>query len=572
MRSWNCLKPLLALAFFLLIWQSIGAGRLLLSAGDSGSRFFRAAHYAMKPSQILQAREWAQSHPPVPAILQAFLIRQCLDEKAKDLSAPIQAVQLAAAFLTLAGFLLLSSAMASQGGPKPAFLFFVFCFGEYSLLKLSATAMAEPYAFFFVAGAVWVTLSFVHGRIKVFWPAVLCLWLATYSRNETFIVVFPLALYLSSAGYGRRALAFLFWIAGGVLLRFALSFATIPGEKFYEMGKVFVQDKRGVYFFRFFYDLFFLNRAYFFFLILVLCLAGAGWLWTRPGAVVCSEKSFREKTSALSGRFWRFFREAPECFWFTGFLFTAGILFEEILRGNSNYQDRFLFLSNIFLKGALALLCMRLLEGLPKPKTFLRALGVVGILLIAGYSLWTGVRIASGTYESGGRWGAFQTHHRHWQPEKEVIAFLKENLAPREQVAYDELASYDIMLSAYTVRPAYLAFSIYFFDRAETFVSATVKRSGDPVMRFTARKHAYLHAERPRYLVLFNEATFRKQRGRFIARTGITSDFFRKYLTRVSGTGPRYRFRSPYVFPGRTIDYGKVFENSRYIILEKRAP
>ena len=251
----------------------------------------------------------------------------------------------------------------------------------------------------------------------------------------------------------------------------------------------------------------------------------------------------------------------PVIFWAAAFLITLGILIQQALKGNINAQWRYLYLPNVFLTTVIALLVASAIGTIyrTRGRKFAKrmALGIIAVLV--SFSLWSGFLHATG--EKVG-WKMSSSM-------KDTIEFIREHKAEGDLVAHDFLRWQGSAIKIYSLNPSLSVPNRFSKEELTSLIPKTFKF---PNEKTTALRHAFIHAEHPRFLVLASDQFFKAiEKNTEGVSIYENIKYIRGYLTPLEATKSEFVFQSPYVFPDVKLEFTKVHENKDFIILERKA-
>ncbi len=371
-------------AIFLVYSYSISHDRLSLgSAGTSASRFLIAMEYARDPSKALILENprvghsyvsWLGIWPPVPFIIQGFVLRLVLFPGMSDASTGIIAVQLTSAVLVLLGFYFIGRSVALQTDEPTGLLACLMCLGAPAMLYIAHTALSEVYAFFFVSLAIWNLFRFITRGKGLAW-SVLFFALAFFCRSESLVMAFVAGVFLFAHRQWRPAAAMVSTVTVLAFSKLLGAILLVEETKFFEHDKEFGFDwqdrlENALWLVR---KILSGNKQ----LILLSFVCALPLIYyavkrrnsPKAGKIGNDRDSTKESPPATNRRagfvVWltKTYRQVgswvvrvPVAFWAASFLIAMGVLLAAALRGNMAPMWRYLSMVNVFMTTAIALL------------------------------------------------------------------------------------------------------------------------------------------------------------------------------------------------------------------------
>ncbi len=575
-------------AIFLVYGYSISHDRLPLEGHpDIAARFIGAMKYARDPSRALSLKltgsftGWLGIWPPVPQIIQGFVLRLVLFPGMSDVSTGIMAVQLTSVFLVLLGFYFIGRSVALQTDEPTGLLAFLMCFSATTMLYLAHTTLSEVYAFFFVSLAIWNLFRFINKNKGLSW-SVLSFALAFFCRSESLVIAFVAGAFLLAHRQWRPAALITGTMAVLAVSKLLGAILLVEGEKFFEFVEGGVQDWQSklsralllVYkLLRHNIELILLSGICALPLIYYAAKPGKRRNFPAAGKVGNDRDGTKGNLSVIARKVgfvaWlaRTYRQVcswlvrvPFAFWTASFLAIMGVLILSILKGQSGPKWQHLSMANVFMTTAIALLVAQAARNLASKGKFAKqvALGIITVLV--AFSLWSGFSHATGRKVG---WKVLSS-----ESEKDVIHFIREHSVQGDRVAFDFLGYREIFLGVHLLDPS-LETPTQFYAESDREIASLLpeQRGGKPL-----DIHAFIHSKRPRFLVLASDQLYesfeeKKTTGKWPAKRLINR--IRGYLSPVEGTESEFVFQSPYVLPEVEIPFTKVHENDDFIILER---
>ena len=575
------------LSIFLIYIYSIFHEKLPIGNTDHGYRFHIALEYARTPDNAVSIGSWLSVWPPIPFIIQGAILRLVLFPGMSDASTGIAAIQLTNVVLVLLGFYFIGRSVAIQTDELTGCLACVTCLSASIMLFLAPTTSSAVYAFFFVSLAFLKLLQFIAYEKGFLW-SVCCFTLSFYCRSESLVLMLVAGAFLFVNNKIRAAvlmIAATFTLAFSKLL---LAILLIDDVKFFEYGKLndFGNTLRQAE--KLINQLFRYNQSFFW--ISLACVLPLVFLVAKSPRSVSLFQSpqltshltsriktpsddrdsvqFKDWLAGLVRQVSLWIASFPILLWTGLLLITLAVLFAEILRGNINAQARYLFMANVFLTTVIAIFVAQSTRIIFTGRDRIaKSIAACSVLVLLSFSIWSGVAHASGQTLL---WKIFP-------PEQDVIHFIRDRKHPGDRVVYDFLDLRERIISPYLIDPG-LTTSSQFLE-GDPDVIALLPEELQNQSQFseraldvqTARIHAFIHHTQPRYMVLASEKFFEaiQQKGA-PSIIGWSTSFIRNYLTQEPGQGADYRFQSPYVFPDRSIEFSKVHQNHRFVILERQ--
>ncbi len=573
-------------AIFLVYSYSISHDRLSLVGATTGaSRFLIAMEYARDPSKALILENpsvgnswvsWLGIWPPVPFIIQGFVLRLVLFPGMSDASTGIMAVKLTSAVLVLLGFYFIGRSVALQTDEPTGLLACLMCFSAPAMLYIAYTTLSEVYAFFFVSLAIWNLFRFITRGKGLAW-SVLSFALAFFCRSESLVMAFVAGVFLLAHRQWRPAAAIVSTVTVLAFSKMLGAILLVEDEKFFEYDKVLDFDwqdklKNALWLVR---KLLSLNKQ----LILLSFVCALPLIYyavkrrnsPKAGKIGNDQDSTKESPPATSRRagfvVWltKTYRQlgswvvrVPVAFWAASFLIAIGVLLAAALRGNMVPMLRYLSMANVFMTTAIALLVAQAVRTLYASRgKFAKqvALGIITVLVL--FSLWSGFSHATGRKVAG-----------KMSPQmKDVVHFIREHNVQGDRVAFDFLQFQGKDLAAQLLDPSLETPTQFLVKDDREITSFLPEKVQVPSERKVALTHAFIHSKRPRFLVLVSDQLYESMNESMKEKNRIRG--IRRYLSPVEGTEAAFVFQSPYVLPEVEIPFTKVHENDSYIILER---
>lgn len=573
------------LAVFLVYSYSISHERLFLGTGDSASRFLIAMEYARDLSQAWNLKSWVSSWPPVPFIIQGFVLRLVFFPGMSDASTGIMAVQLTSVFLTLLGFFFISRSVALQTDESTGLLACLMCFCASILLYLAHTPMSEVYAFFFISLAIWNLFRFITQNKGLGW-SVLSFALAYFCRTESLLFAFVAGAFLLIHHRWRSAMFLVGTTTALAVSQILGASLLVEGIKLYERG---VWGGKGLSKLRFAWSLTQSFWSYNKELILLSCVCALPLVYYAvkrrnfPKAYrVANNSNSINKISPITTRkanlvIWlsNTYRQidswvvrVPVTVWIVFFLVAMGAVILMALQGSIEPQPRYLFMANVFMTTVTALLAaqaVRILYASNKRFAKRLALGIIVVLVL--FSLWSGFSHATGR----------KVEHKMSPSMKDVIHFIREHKVQGDRVAFDFLNWQEYSLAAYLLDPSLTTPTQFVVTSTDPEVKSLLPKQFQEyspqraVEAKTALIHAFIHSKHPRFLVLASNKFYdsMRTRVRLNSTVGFSINPIRQYLSPVIDKKSEFTFQSPYVLPKAKILFTKIYENDSFIILEQ---
>ena len=588
------LTSIVVLVAVLLVYSySIFHDRLPLEGHpDIAARFMGAMKYARDPSRALSLKlgnfgGWLGIWPPVPFIIQGFVLRLVLFPGMSDTSAGIMVVQLTSVFLVLLGFYFIGRSVALQTDEPTGLLAFLMCFSATIMLYLAHTTLSEVYAFFFVSLAIWNLFRFINKNKGLSW-SVLSFALAFFCRSESLVIALVAGVFLLAHRQWRPAALIVGTVTVLAVSKLLGAILLIEGTKFFEhyvgIGQDWQSKLRNAL--RLPYYLLRHNKE----LILLsgICALPLIYYAAKPVkrrkfpaagkvgndrdgikghlSVTVRKAGFVARLARTYDLLCSWLVRVPIVFWAVSFLAIMGVLILAMLKGQSPVQWRYLYMANVFMTTAIALLAAQAACTLyARGEKFAKrsAIGIVTVLV--AFSLWSGFSHATGRKVG---WNILPSS----ESEKDVVQFIREHRVQGDRVAFDFLLeSREVFLASHLLDPSLetpTQFRSEQYDREIASFLPEQREDKLPIVRL----HAFIHIKRPRFLVLASDQRYKsivdwKAAKKWRAKIPINP--IRGYLTPVEGTESEFVFKSPYVLPEIEIPFTKVHENDFFIILER---
>ncbi|MGK7958214.1 MAG: hypothetical protein AB4063_23605 [Crocosphaera sp.] len=580
------------LIFFLIYFDSIFNDQFFLGGhGDIASRFLTSVAYAKDPSKALNIKSWLGVWPPVPFIIQGFVLRSALFPGIYDSTLAIITVQLTGVFLVLSSFYFISRSVALQTNELRGLFAFIMCFCASIPLYLAPTTFSEVYALFFVSFALWNLFRFISKNIGLTW-CILSLALAFFCRSESLIIALVVGIFLLFHRRWKSAILLVGIIIALAFSKFIGSLVLVEGVKFFEFGDIYVQANtlglRLSYAYRLIYDFLRYNKI----LTILFFISIIPWLYysiklikrqnifqkrrvsnnqdvTNPTFPLTTIRlsSFRSVIVETYQKISVYVVSYPAVIWIIFFLAAIGILFLEALRGNINAQWRYLYMANVFFAVVIALIAVQSFSSIYAYRNKLaKQLAICMISTFVLFSLWSGFSHATGQK-------VFNQMPLRMQG---VIDFIREHKNQGDRVAYDWLNWKDLTIEVHLLDPSLIIPNQFAADPEVKYLlpERLQNISGFSVERKTAELHAFIHSKHPRFLVLASDSFFdRMQKNTNISKleaSGRSINRIRGYLSpKQTSEYTTFIFQSPYVLPKVKIPFTKVHENKDFIILER---
>ena len=580
----HILTIVVLLTIFLVYGYSISHERLPLGNADHGTRLHMALEYARDPGKALSLKAWLHVWPPVPLIIQGFILRLVLFP-GMSISTGIMAVQLTSVFLVLLGFYFIGRSVALQTDEPTGLLACLMCLSTSIMLYLAPTTSSGVYAFFFVSLAIWNLFQFI-AKNKGFSWSVLSFALAFFCRSESLVLIFVAGAFLLAYGKRQAAIQMVGIIAALAFSKFLLAISLVDGVKFFEYGQLhnfgspLAQARSLLRQFK--------EHNQSLILVSLVCTPPLIYYMAKlmkpenifqATQVTDHQNGFTKNLSVTARRvnskvwFMRIFHQVglwivrvPIFFWAALFLITIGVLIGEALRGNINAQWRYLFMTNVFMTTVIALLVAQAVRIIyAKGDKFAKGIAVSIILALVSFSLWSGFSHATGQ----------KVQWKMSPSEKDVVYFIREHRGQGDRVVFDFLNWKEYVMSAFLLNPSLITPSQ--FSGADQEVKSLLpeqlqnqsRLSAKGLERRIATIHAFIHGKNPRFMVLPSDKFYEKIRKKRVGTVDRSNSYIREYLSPVKGTKSMYLFQSPYVLSKVKIPFTKIHENKEFIILER---
>ena len=601
-------------AVLLVYGYSIFHNQLPLAGNpDIGARFLIAMEYARDPSKALSLKPWATGYvswlgvwPPVPFIIQGFVLRLVLFPGMSDASTAIVAVQLTSVFLVLLGFYFIGRSVALQTDEFTGLLAFLMCFCATTLLYLAHTNLSEVYAFFFVSLAIWNLFRFINQNKGLGW-SVLFFTLAFFCRSESLVLILVAGVFLLAHRHWRPAALLIGTLTVLAVSKMLGSYLLVEGPKFFEIGKLYYHEGWKSQLLN---PLKLINQLFWRYnriLILLSCICTLPLVYYSGKPVkhrnFPKAGKFRNDRNNTQGSLFANIRKAgsipriakayrqvglylvrvPIAFWAASFLIAIGVLLAEVFRGNIVPQWRYLFMPNVFMTTVIAILAAQTVRTLyAREERFAKRAALSIITVLMAFSLWSGFSHATGQnigWEMSRATDQKVRQKVRWElspSEKDVIQFIREHRLQGDRVAFDLHWKYQSILAAYLLDPSLVTPHQFFVVEEDPEIVSLLpeqlqvssERSSE---RRTAVTHAFIHSKHPRFLVLASDQfyNFMGERKATEKMSSQTTNLILGNLSPLEGKEASFVFKSPYVLPEVEIPFTKVYENDSFIILEQ---
>ncbi|MDZ8189392.1 MAG: hypothetical protein RMX96_31715 [Nostoc sp. ChiSLP02] len=582
LQKWSYfLGILILLVIFAIYSHSIFSDKLFLGEGDKGGRFSIAMQFVHEPSKALDLKYWVSAWPPVPFIIQSFIVRLVLFLGVSDISISIHAVELTSVAFVLLGFFFIGRSVAVQTNEMTGLLAFLMSFCTPSILNLAHTPMAEAYAFFFIIFGIYNVFYYVKSNKSFIWIiiSILSFTLAYFCRTESLFFAIIAGVFL---------LAHKRWKSGLLLIITTILVAVtqILGAKFLIEG-THLYDRElwgGKGFDRVIYAktlfVYFLNaskKVIVFSLIWILPLT---YLKLKQRQSVKGNEFSKKKENLktyiinLYNTFCFWLVNYPIAIWSIFFLVGLTLPILLALQGAIDPLSRYLYLANIFITTAIALMIAQTVETFSViNKRLAKYLVIANLTLVIIFSSTFSLAYASGSVKN----------QKMPLEIKEVITFISQNKLPKSRVVFDFLEWQEYGMAAYLLDPQLektptqfsLVWTAFPREVDSEITSLLPKKFQVPAPQSivegrTAIFHAYIYAKKPSYFVIANESLYKKIENypRIKRAVGFGRNYIQKYLTAKDQTKSTFEFQSPYILPENKITLNKVYENESYIILK----
>lgn len=590
-----------AISVFLLIFifaiyaHSIFNNQLFLGEGDRASRFMDAMGYGRNPVKALHLIQWLDVWPPVPMIIQGFILRLALFPGMTNIMPGIMAVELTSVFLTLLSFYFVSRAVALQTDELTGTLACFTCLCASTLLSLAHTPSSFVYGFFFISLAIWNLFRFTnHG--KGFPWIILSFSLALFCRNESLIIAFIVGLFLMLHHRWKSGLALWLTMLTLIFSKVLLAFLLIDGPKFFQAGSLYtfgntwenrLQHASAIVRQILSFNKEFISLA--FVCLLPALLFSNKFRLNRHSSTKARNllnAPFIPKDDLLSSSknqkpksfFLRIYSQAnswlvetPFSFWAILFAISIGILVAEALRGNIDSQWRYLSIANVFMTTAITLLIAYVVRILyTNGHSLARVIAISIIAALVSFSLWSGVSHATGE----------KVVWKMSPSVRDSIQFLQTQSIQGDRVAYDFLNWEALSIAVYLIDPSLKPPNQFMVEAGdpdiesllpEKFKEQNIYLSKTPDKKIS-ELHAFIHGKQPRFIVVANDQLYENLKKGEPYNAFRSNDYIRGYLSNKETQDSKnsiYVFRSPYILPEVDIPFAKIHENESFIILER---
>ncbi|MFN6468351.1 MAG: hypothetical protein RMY36_001605 [Nostoc sp. SerVER01] len=569
------------LVIFYIYSYSIFSDKLFLGEGDKGGRFSIAMQFAHEPSKALDLKYWVSAWPPVPFIIQSFILRLVLFLVTSDISIGIKAVELTSVAFVLLGFFLIGRSVAVQTNEMAGLLAFLMCFCTPLMMNLAHTPMAEAYAFFFIAFAIYNVFYYIKNEKNFSYIiiSILSFSLAYFCRTESlFFSLFAGVLLLGHKKWKSAILLVSTTILVAVSQILGASFL-IEGTHLYDRdlwgGKGLDRLKYAKMLL-----FYFLNASKKVFVFSLLWIIPLTYLKFRERKylnfqnVTKTKENLKNYIINLYNNFNLLLVNNPITIWVIFFLIALTVPILLALKGAIDPLSRYLYLANIFITTVIALVIAQTVEALSViNKTLAKQLAIATLTLVIIFSSTFSFAYASGTVKT----------QKAPSSIKEVINFISLNKPPKTRIAFDFLEWQEYGMAAYLLDPELETVATQFslvwtaFPREvdSEITSLLPKKFQVPAPQSTVEGrtaifHAYIYAKQPSYLVIASDSLYKKIENfpRIKDAVGFGRNYIRKYLSAKDQTKSTFEFQSPYIFPEKKIIWNKVYENESYIILK----
>ncbi|MDZ8236541.1 MAG: hypothetical protein RMZ69_05075 [Nostoc sp. ChiQUE01a] len=569
------------LVIFYIYSYSIFSDKLFLGEGDKGGRFSIAMQFAHEPSKALDLKYWVSAWPPVPFIIQSFLLRLVLFSVTSDISIGIKAVELTSVAFVLLGFFFIGRSVAVQTNEMTGLLAFLMCFCTPLMMNLAHTPMAEAYAFFFIAFAIYNVFYYIKDEKNFSYIiiSILSFSLAYFCRTESlFFSLFAGVLLLGHKKWKSAILLVSTTILVAVSQILGASFL-IEGTHLYDRdlwgGKGLDRLKYAKML-----VFYFLNASKKVFVFSLIWIIPLIYLKFRERKylnfqnVTKTKENLKNYIINLYNNFNLLLVNNPITIWVIFFLIALTLPILLALKGAIDPLSRYLYLANIFITTVIALVIAQTVEAFSViNKTLAKQLAIATLTLVIIFSSTFSFAYASGTVKT----------QKTPSSIKEVINFISLNKPPKTRIAFDFLEWQEYGMAAYLLDPELETVATQFslvwtaFPREvdSEITSLLPKKFQVPAPQSTVEGrtaifHAYIYAKQPSYLVIASDSLYKKIENfpRIKDAVGFGRNYIRNYLTAKDQTKSTFEFQSPYIFPEKKITLNKVYENESYIILK----
>ncbi|WP_392530681.1 hypothetical protein [Nostoc sp. C117] len=581
LQKWPYYLSILILLFIFYIYScSIYSDKLFLGEGDKGGRFLIAMEFAHDPSKALDLKYWVSAWPPVPFIIQSFILRLVLFSVTSDISIGIKAVELTGVAFVLLGFFFIGRSVALQTNEMTGLLAFLMCFHTPLILDLAHTTMAESYGLFFIMGGFYNVFSYVKYNQKLnYIIAVLFFILGYFCRTESLVFSLIAGIFLLANKKWKSAiLLMVITVSVAVAQTLGASFL-IEGIHFYQRD---LWGGKGLDRLRY------AKMLFFYFLSASKELILFALLWIIPVIYL----NFKRHTSIKSNqvvktklnlkihiiKFYNNLKvwlvDYPITIWIILFVSALALPILLALQGAIDPLARYLCLANIFISTVIALIIAQTADTLSvSNKRLGKQLVIANLVVVVIFSITFSFSYASGSVKSQNIRLSI----------KEVINVISQNKLPKTRIVFDFLDWQELGMAAYLLDPELekipTQFSLIWtaFPRAidSEITSLLPKKFQIPAPQSTVEGrtavfHSYIYAKHPSYFVIASDNLYKEIENllRVKSAIGYGKNYIRKYLTPKDTTKSRFEFQSPYILPENKIILTKVYENESYIILK----
>lgn len=569
------------LVIFCIYSCSIFSDKLFLGEGDKGGRFSIAMQFAHDPSKALDLKYWVSAWPPVPFIIQSWILRLVLVSRVTDISISIKAVELTSVTFVLLGFFFIGRSVAVQTNELTGLLAFLLCFCTPLMMNLAHTPMAEAYAFFFIAFGIYNVFFYVKNEPNLIYIiiSILSFSLAYFCRTES--LFFSLFAGVFLIGHKKWKSAILL-----VCMTILVAVAQIVGASFLIEGShLYDRDLWGG---KGLDRLKYAKTLLFYFLNASKRIIAFSLLWIIPLAylklkerrnlkynkVAKTQKNSGNQFIKLYNNFNSWVVNYPITIWIIFFLVALTMPIILALKGAIDPLSRYLYLANIFITTAIALVIAQTVDAfLVSNKRLGKQLAIASLTLVILFSSTFSFPYASGSIST----------QKIPSSIKEVINFIALNKPPKTRIAFDFLEWQEYGMAAYLSDPELettptqfsLVWTAFPREVDSEITSLLPKKFQVPAPQSTVEGrtaifHAYIYAKNPSYFVIASDSLYTKVENypRIKDAVGFGRNYIRKYLSAKDATKSTFEFQSPYIFPEKKITLNKVYENESYIILK----
>nr|MDZ8164291.1 hypothetical protein [Nostoc sp. CmiSLP01]MDZ8283742.1 hypothetical protein [Nostoc sp. ChiSLP01] len=572
---------LILLVIFCIYSYSIFSDKLFLGEGDKGGRFSIAMQFAHDPSKALDLKYWVSAWPPVPFIIQSWILRLVLFSRVTDISIGIKAVELTSVTFVLLGFFFIGRSVAVQTNELTGVLAFLLCFCTPLMMNLAHTPMAEAYAFFFIAFGIFNVFFYVKNEKSLIYIiiSILSFSLAYLCRTESLFFSLMAGVFL--IGHKKWKSAILL-----VCTTILIAVAQILGASFLIEGThLYDRDLWGG---KGLDRLKYAKILLFYFLNASKRVIAFSSLWIIPLAylklkkrrnlksnkVVNTQENSSNQFIKLYNNFNSWIVNYPITIWIIFFLVALTLPILLALKGAIDPLSRYLYLANIFITTAIALVIAQTVDAFSvSNKRLGKQLAIASLTLVILFSSTFSFAYASGSVST----------QKIPSSIKEVINFIALNKPPKTRIAFDFLEWQEYGMAAYLSDPELektptqfsLVWTAFPREVDSEITSLLPKKFQVPAPQSTVEGrtaifHAYIYAKNPSYFVIASDSLYTKVENypRIKDAVGFGTNYIRKYLTAKDATKSTFEFQSPYIFPEKKITLNKVYENESYIILK----